>query len=110
MLIPALRSLFTDSDVTSLVNLRRDLHQHPELSWKEQRTSTKLAEVSGTGYVDAGAGGPGRAFYQVRAHFPAGYAEGSTTVGKKVTPLYKGYTKLGFLFSRAGKQNIGRKY
>ena len=31
----------------------------------------------------------------MRAHFPAGYFEGSTTVGKKVTPLYKGYTKIG---------------
>jgi hypothetical protein len=57
-------------------------------------TSTKLADVSGLAYVDEGAGGPGRAFYQVRAYFPAGYFEGSTTVGKKVTPLYKGYTKL----------------
>ena len=53
MLIPALRSLFTDSDVTSLVDLRRDLHRHPELSWKEQRTSTKLAEaVAALGAVD----------------------------------------------------------
>jgi hippurate hydrolase len=53
MLIPALRSLFTDSDVTSLVDLRRDLHRHPELSWKEQRTSAKLAEaVTALGAVD----------------------------------------------------------
>jgi len=58
-------------------------------------TSVALAEVSdGPEYVDVGAGGPGRAFYQVRAYFPAGYFEGSTTVGKKVTPLYEGYTKI----------------
>lgn len=57
--------------------------------------SVKLVEDAGAdGFVDVGAGGPGRAFYQVRAHFPAGYFEGSTTVGKKVTPLYKGYTKI----------------
>jgi len=45
VLLPALRSLFTDADVTALVELRRDLHQHPELSWKEQRTAARLAEV-----------------------------------------------------------------
>ena len=53
MLIPALRSLFTDSDVASLVDLRRDLHLHPELSWKEHRTSDKLAAaVKALGAVD----------------------------------------------------------
>ena len=53
MLIPALRNLFSDSDVASLVSLRRDLHQHPELSWKEERTSTRLAEaVTALGAVD----------------------------------------------------------
>jgi metal-dependent amidase/aminoacylase/carboxypeptidase family protein len=52
VLLPALRSLFTDADVASLVGLRRDLHQHPELSWKEQRTAARLAEV-----VTARAGG-----------------------------------------------------
>lgn len=53
MLIPALRSLFTDSDVASLVDLRRDLHRHPELSWKEHRTSDKLAAaVKALGAVD----------------------------------------------------------
>jgi hippurate hydrolase len=68
MLIPPLKSLFTDSDVATLVSLRRDLHQHPELSWKEQRTATKLAEavtalgavevkrVAGTGVVARFAG------------------------------------------------------
>jgi amidohydrolase len=45
VLLPALRSLFTDADVASLVELRRDLHRHPELSWHEQRTAGRLAEV-----------------------------------------------------------------
>ena len=45
VLIPALQSLFTDADVSALVGLRRDLHQHPELSWKEGRTASRLAEV-----------------------------------------------------------------
>ena len=53
LLLPSLRSLFTSADVTSLIDLRRDLHRHPELSWKEQRTSTKLAEaVTALGAVD----------------------------------------------------------
>ena len=53
MLIPALKSLFTESDVKLLVDLRRDLHQHPELSWKEERTSAKLADaVKALGAVD----------------------------------------------------------
>ena len=29
----------------SLIDLRRDLHRHPELSWKEERTSSRLADV-----------------------------------------------------------------
>jgi hippurate hydrolase len=37
--------LFRDEDVSFLVDLRRDLHRHPELSWKEHRTSARLAEV-----------------------------------------------------------------
>src|SRR5690349_17345214 len=45
VLLPSLRSLFSDADVASLVELRRDLHQHPELSWKEERTATRLTEV-----------------------------------------------------------------
>ena len=45
VLLPALRSLFTDSDVSTLIGLRRDLHQHPELSWKEERTAARLADV-----------------------------------------------------------------
>jgi hippurate hydrolase len=53
MLIPALKDLFSDSDVKSLIALRRELHQHPELSWKEERTSTRLAEaVTALGAVD----------------------------------------------------------
>ena len=53
ILLPSLRALFTDADVSSLIELRRDLHQHPELSWKENRTSTRLAEaVSALGAVD----------------------------------------------------------
>jgi len=63
VLLPSLRSLFTDADVELLTELRRDLHQHPELSWKEERTATRLAEtvaalgamevsrVAGTGVV-----------------------------------------------------------
>jgi hippurate hydrolase len=68
VVLPALRSLFSDADVASLVGLRRDLHQHPELSWKEQRTAGLLAEaitalgaesvarVAGTGVVARFAG------------------------------------------------------
>lgn len=53
MLIPPLQGLFSDSDVRSLVDLRRDLHRHPELSWKEERTATKLAEaVTALGAAD----------------------------------------------------------
>jgi amidohydrolase len=68
VLLPSLRSLFSEADVSSLIALRRDLHQHPELSWKEQRTATRLAEavmalgatevtrVAGTGVVARFAG------------------------------------------------------
>lgn len=45
MLLPAVRPLFTDADVARLVDLRRDLHRHPELSWKEERTATRLGEA-----------------------------------------------------------------
>ena len=27
-----------------LVHIRRDLHQHPELSWREERTASKIAD------------------------------------------------------------------
>ena len=39
-------SRFTDGDITTLVALRRQLHRHPELSWKEYATSDRLAEVA----------------------------------------------------------------
>jgi hippurate hydrolase len=53
VLLPPLRPLFSDEDVSLLVGLRRDLHQHPELSWKENRTSARLAEaVTALGAVD----------------------------------------------------------
>jgi hippurate hydrolase len=68
MLLPSLRSLFSDDDVSRLIELRRDLHQHPELSWKENRTADRLADavrslgaervdrVAGTGVVARFAG------------------------------------------------------
>lgn len=53
VLLPALRSLFTDADVSALTELRRDLHQHPELSWKENRTADRLAAaVAALGAID----------------------------------------------------------
>ena len=53
VLLPSLRGLFSDADVTSLIALRRDLHQHPELSWKEHRTAERLTEaVSALGAVE----------------------------------------------------------
>ena len=45
VLLPALESTFTPEDVQRLVELRRDLHQNPELSWREERTSARLADV-----------------------------------------------------------------
>ena len=45
VLLPSLRRLFRDEDVSLLVDLRRDLHRYPELSWKEHRTAARLAEV-----------------------------------------------------------------
>ncbi len=39
------RNSFSDVQRAALLDLRRDLHRHPELSWKEERTATKLAEV-----------------------------------------------------------------
>jgi hippurate hydrolase len=53
VLLPSLRGLFTEADISSLIELRRDLHQHPELSWKEHRTATRLADaVTALGAVD----------------------------------------------------------
>lgn len=60
---PSVRQLFTASEVDLLLQLRRDLHRHPELSWKEERTAARLVEalsalgiddvrrVAGTGVV-----------------------------------------------------------
>jgi amidohydrolase len=68
VLLPQLRELFSDADVASLIELRRDLHQNPELSWKEERTAARLADtvaalgatevrrVAGTGVVARFAG------------------------------------------------------
>ena len=36
------RDHFTDDGAQRLVELRRDLHRHPELSWKEERTAGRL--------------------------------------------------------------------
>lgn len=36
---------FPASEVEQLVALRRELHAHPELSWKEHRTAARLEEV-----------------------------------------------------------------
>lgn len=54
---------FSDHERAALVALRRDLHRHPELSWREERTADRLARalaeigaadiarVAGTGVV-----------------------------------------------------------
>jgi amidohydrolase len=60
-----------DEEVESLLRLRREFHEHPELSWKETRTSTRVTEelealglrpqhgIAGTGVVvDIGTDGP----------------------------------------------------
>ncbi|MBA4071146.1 MAG: amidohydrolase [Gemmatimonas sp.] len=47
------RALFTDAEAALLVELRRDLHAHPELAWKEVRTQTRLEDVlRGAGITD----------------------------------------------------------
>ncbi len=38
---------FTDDERERLVSLRRALHRHPELSWKEERTAARLEEALG---------------------------------------------------------------
>ena len=60
---PGATSALTDDDMHELVVLRRDLHRHPELSWREERTAARLEEalaalrpaalerVAGTGVV-----------------------------------------------------------
>jgi amidohydrolase len=46
--LPAsVRRLFSPGDVTSLLGLRRDLHQNPELSWREVRTADRLEQAVG---------------------------------------------------------------
>ncbi len=42
---PVVRESFTDTDAAFLVELRRDLHAHPELSWHEVRTQARLEEA-----------------------------------------------------------------
>lgn len=47
------RALFTDAEAALLVELRRDLHAHPELSWKEVRTQARLEDaLRGAGITD----------------------------------------------------------
>lgn len=49
----AVRALFTDAEAAMLVELRRDLHAHPELSWKEVRTQARLEDaLRGAGITD----------------------------------------------------------
>ncbi|MHB0962061.1 MAG: M20 metallopeptidase family protein [Gemmatimonadaceae bacterium] len=52
--VPAVvRALFTDADAALLVDLRRDLHAHPELSWNEVRTQARLEDaLRGAGIFD----------------------------------------------------------
>lgn len=46
-------SLFSADEIEWLVALRRDLHQHPELSWKEERTAQRLeAALRSSGITD----------------------------------------------------------
>jgi amidohydrolase len=64
----AVAARFTTDEMDRLVALRRDLHRHPELSWREERTAGVLAEavralgaatvqrVAGTGVVARFAG------------------------------------------------------
>lgn len=42
----AARDRFTHEEMVQLVTLRRQLHRHPELSWKEYATSDRLAAVA----------------------------------------------------------------
>ena len=39
------RAQFTDADAAFLLELRRDLHAHPELSWQEVRTQARLEDA-----------------------------------------------------------------
>src|SRR5215211_4825072 len=44
---PAVASLFAAADRDALVELRRDLHRDPELSWREERTAARLERALG---------------------------------------------------------------
>jgi hippurate hydrolase len=47
------RNCLRERERDALVALRSDLHQHPELSWKEERTAARLTrELEGIGAVD----------------------------------------------------------
>jgi hippurate hydrolase len=49
--VPAVvRALFTDAEAALLVDLRRDLHAHPELSWNE--CALRTLELRGAGITD----------------------------------------------------------
>ncbi|HJR62768.1 MAG TPA: M20 family metallopeptidase [Gemmatimonadaceae bacterium] len=49
----ARHGILGDADVRHLVELRRDLHRHPELSWKETRTAARLEqELAALGVTD----------------------------------------------------------
>ena len=52
--VPAVvRALFSDAVAALLVDLRHDLHAHPELSWKEVRTQARLEDaLRGAGIAD----------------------------------------------------------
>ena len=46
-------ALFSARDAERLIVLRRDLHRHPELSWHEERTATRLErELAALGLAD----------------------------------------------------------
>jgi amidohydrolase len=42
---PGVAQQFTSDELAWLTTLRRDLHRHPELSWKEEATATRLVEA-----------------------------------------------------------------
>ena len=46
--LDAARAAYSASDAAFLLALRRDLHRHPELSWQEERTASRLQEALGT--------------------------------------------------------------